>query len=150
MPCLVQSGVSTLTSQQQVQPPTHHVAMPIAFPETSMPDAVEVNRNLWLNAGYGSVADVNTLGMQRFAPLPRDVYHSGGNLWRKQSLPCEHTQALIPSGYVSGANGIAALSALGITGDTISDSRTIAISWGHTNGAWAQAQVLLTDQIRDA
>ena len=116
--------------------------------------AMDVNPNLWMNAGYGSVADVNTLGLQRFAPIPRDVYHGGGNLWQQQSLPCENTQApinaLIASRYVSGANGIATLSALGITGDSISDSRTITISWRHINGAWAQAQVLLTDQIRDA
>ena len=151
VPSLAQSGVPTLTPQQQVQPPmhpTHHVAMPMAFPETSMPDAVEVNPNSWMNACHGSAADVNTLGLQRFAPIPQDVYYSGGNLWQQQPLQCENTQALIASRYASGANGIAALMALGISGDTISDSRTITISWKHT-GAWAQAQVLATDQIRD-
>jgi hypothetical protein len=121
----------------------------MAFPETS--DAVEVNPNLWMNAGYGSVADMNTLDLQRFASVPREVHHSGGNLWQQQSLPCENIQALIASRYVSGANaGSAALTALGMTSDTINDNRTMTISWQHTDGAWAQAHVLVTDQIRDA
>lgn len=116
-----------------------------------MPEAVDVNPNLWMDAGYGSVADMNTLDLQRFAPIPREAYHSGGNLRRQQLLPCENTQALIASRYVSGANdGSAAHMALGITGDTISDNRTMTISWQRTDGAWAQAHVLVTDQIRDA
>lgn len=88
-----------------------------------MPDAVKVNPNSWLNAGYGSTADVNTPSLQRFTPIPRDVYYSGGNLWQ-QSLPCENTQALISSRYVFGENGTAALSALEVSDDTINDSRT--------------------------
>ena len=123
--------------------------MPTAFPETS--DAVEVSPNLWMNAGHGSVADMNTLDLQRFASVPREVHHSGGNFWQHKSLPYENTQGFIASRYVSEANaGTAALTALGITADTISDNRTMVISWQRTDGAWAQAHVLVTDQIRDA
>ena len=121
----------------------------MAFPETL--DAVEVNPNLWMDAGYGSVEDMNTLDLQRFAPIPREVHHSGGNIGQQQSLPCANTQALIANRYVSGANaGGAALTALGISGDTFGGNRSLTVSWQRTDGAWAQAHVLVTDQIRDA
>lgn len=113
-----------------------------------MLDAVEDNSNSWMNGGYGFIADVNMPGLPRFTPIPRDVYHiaatSGGSslCHAKTRRRCRH---------VSREDGIAALTALGISGNTINDSRTITISnfLEVRRRRMSEAQVLTTDQIRD-
>jgi hypothetical protein len=137
--------------------PTLHKAPLVGLPENSIWNGVSpsnINPYSGRNVGSGSNAIVNSLGLNPM-PVTRDVYTNSGDLWQQhhdhdlQPVSRENMQAHVPSEYFSGANGTTGPMTLGASGDTNGDSRTRTISWQNIAGTWAQAQVFVTDKIRD-
>jgi len=81
--------------------------------------------------------------------MTRDVYTNSGNPWQQHHdqppVSRGNIQAHVASEYFAGPV------TLGASGDTNGDSRTRTISWQRIRvaGTRAQAQVVVTDEIRD-
>jgi hypothetical protein len=147
-----------LTSQLQVQLPMHptlHKAPFIGLPENSIRNRdspSDINPYLGTNTGSGSNAIINTSGLHT---MSRDVCATSGNPWQQHhdQLPVsrENMQTHVASEYFAGANETTGPVTLGASGDTNGDSRTRTISWQNIRvaGTQAQAQVVVTDEIRD-
>jgi hypothetical protein len=140
-------------AQEPSHPTTRHMTQlvpPPGDPMLDMDSPLNNDRNSGMNAGYGSTADVNALP-QRLTTMHWNIYANSSNFWQQQeAIPPERTQVPIASEYLSGAKGTAHLVTLGMSGDTNGDSRLVTFHWQPAHGKWAQAQVLVTDQIRNS
>jgi hypothetical protein len=134
---------------------TRHVTRPNPLPENTMPDVgspLDINHDSGMNAGnqgYGSTADVNTLGPQVLVTIPRNTYTRGSNLCQQQSLPRENTHAHNANEHFVEANETTDSMALGVSDNVDGISR--GLHWQRDgDGTWAHAQVHIEAQIRDS
>ena len=138
----------------------HHPTLPpheaplIGLPKNSIRNGVSpsnINPYSGTNAGSGSNAVVNMLGL---STVTQDVYINSGDLWQQYldqpPVSQKNMQAHVVCESFSGANGTPDLMTPGASDDHMSgDNRTMTISWQCIAGTRAQAQVVVTDEIRD-
>jgi hypothetical protein len=112
-------------TQGPSHPTTPHLTSPIRPPESPMPD---------------------------MDPRPPTMIYAGSsNVWQQRPMPHKITRAPILGDYCVGAKGTGdpmAPVASGDTGD--SQIQIVTMHWLRADGIWAQAQVLVTDQIHNS
>jgi hypothetical protein len=83
---------------------------------------------------------------------PTMMYAGNSNVWQQRPMPHQITRAPISGYYVFGAKGTGDPKAPVASGDTIGDSQIqiVTVHWLRADGIWAQAQVLVTDQIHNS
>ena len=82
---------------------------------------------------------------------PTMMYAGSSNVWQQRPMPHQITRAPISGDYFFGAKGTGDPMTVAC-GDTIGDSQIqiVTMHWVRADGIWAQAQVLVTDQIHNS
>jgi hypothetical protein len=113
--------IGTHEPSHPMMPP--HLTSPIGPPESPMPDMVSpssINADSGMNVCYGLAA---VLLPQR---PPTVMYADSSTVWQQWPMPRKNPWA------------------------PIGDSQTVTMHWLRSDSTWAQAQVLVTDQIHNS